>query len=101
MNLKKDENDNMMNNHNRSMTYYSNLNDANFIISDNQKEDKPTSYIDYLPFNYCIAYIQINGDSLPSGFKGGDIIAIKRINNINLILPGETYLIVANSKSNK
>lgn len=65
-----------------------------------QGTEIPTFYIDYEHFNDCTAYIQHVGDSMYPKYCAGEIIALKRIFNFDVILWGEAYLIVTNSEAN-
>lgn len=61
----------------------------------------PTFFIDYEHFNDCTAYIQHVGDSMYPKYCAGEIIAVKRVYNLNIILWGEAYLVVTNSDANE
>src|SRR5690606_3657946 len=63
-------------------------------------KETPTFYIDYEHFNDCTAYVPIVGDSMYPTFCSGEIIAIKKIFNLDVILWGEAYFIVTNSNAN-
>lgn len=60
----------------------------------------PEYYVNYKPFNDCTAYIPIYGDSMYPRFASGDVVAAKEINNLDVLLWGESYLIVADSTAN-
>lgn len=60
----------------------------------------PTFFIDYEHFNDCTAYIQHVGDSMYPKYCAGEIIAVKRVYNLDIILWGEAYLVVTNSNAN-
>lgn len=62
--------------------------------------ENPTFYIDYEHFNDCNAYIPVVGDSMYPQYCSGEIVAVKRIYNFNVIQWGEAYLIVTNENSN-
>lgn len=62
--------------------------------------ETPTFFINYEHFNDCTAYIPIVGDSMYPQYCSGEIIAVKRIFNIELILWGETYFVVTNENAN-
>lgn len=65
-----------------------------------QGSEIPSFYINYEHFNDCTAYIQHVGDSMYPKYCSGEIIALKRVFNFNIILWGEAYLIVTNSNAN-
>ena len=62
--------------------------------------EKATFYIDYEHFNDCTAYIPVVGDSMFPQYCSGEIIAVKRILNFNLLLWGEAYLVVTSDSAN-
>lgn len=62
--------------------------------------ESPTFYIDYEHFNDCNAYIPVVGDSMYPQYCSGEIVAVKRIYNFNVIQWGEAYLIVTNESAN-
>lgn len=62
--------------------------------------EDPTFYIDYKHFNDCTAYLPVAGDSMAPQYCSGEIVAIKRILNLDVILWGEAYLVVTNSNAN-
>ena len=62
--------------------------------------ENPTFYIDYKHFNDCTAYLPVAGDSMVPQYCSGEIVAIKRILNLDIILWGEAYLVVTNSNAN-
>ncbi|MCY4781681.1 helix-turn-helix domain-containing protein [Sphingobacterium sp. UT-1RO-CII-1] len=58
----------------------------------------PDYYIDFKPFNDCDAYARVYGDSMYPKYGNGEIIAIKRIYNLEAILWGEAYMVVTDSE---
>ncbi|WP_257657663.1 XRE family transcriptional regulator [Parapedobacter lycopersici] len=63
-------------------------------------QESPTFYIDFKPFNDCTAYFRIYGDSMYPKYAGGEIVAVKEVQNRNTILWGEAYLIVTDASEN-
>ncbi|WP_177764106.1 helix-turn-helix transcriptional regulator [Flavobacterium sp. I3-2] len=63
-------------------------------------KEMPTFYIDYEHFNDCTAYVPIVGDSMYPTFCSGEIIAIKKVFNLDVILWGEAYFVVTNGNAN-
>ena len=63
-------------------------------------QEKPEYFIDYKPFNDCIAYFPIYGNSMFPMFQSGDILAVKKFDSLNTILWGETYLVITCSEAN-
>ncbi len=57
-------------------------------------------YINYEHFNDCTAYLTHVGDSMYPKYCSGEIIALKRIFNFDIVLWGEAYLIVTNENAN-
>lgn len=60
----------------------------------------PSYYVDYKPFNDCTAYVKNYGDSMFPKYKNGEKLAVKQINNLDVITWGETYLVVTNGNAN-
>jgi len=60
----------------------------------------PEYYVNYRPFNDCNAYLPIYGDSMYPKYASGEIIAIKEVNNYDIIQWGEAYLVVTSGKAN-
>lgn len=65
----------------------------------NDSKESPTFYINYQHFNDATAYLPVVGDSMYPKYASGEIIAVKKINNIGLILWGEAYLVVGNENT--
>ena len=63
-------------------------------------KEKPEFYIDFKPFNDCTAYLPLYGDSMFPTYASGEIIAVKKINNPDVILWGEAYLIITDESAN-
>ncbi|MCC8146180.1 MAG: XRE family transcriptional regulator, partial [Bacteroidales bacterium] len=62
--------------------------------------ETPTFYINYEHFNDCTAYLTHVGDSMSPKYCSGEIIAVKRIYNFDIILWGEAYLVITNDSAN-
>lgn len=62
--------------------------------------ENPTFYIDYEHFNDCTAYIPVVGDSMYPQYCAGEIVAVKKVNNPNILQWGEAYLVITNSEAN-
>jgi len=62
--------------------------------------EKPTFYVDYQPFNDCSAYVNNFGDSMYPKYKNGEKLAVKQIHNLDVLMFGETYLIITNENAN-
>lgn len=73
---------------------------ATITESFNDVKEVPEFYVDFRPFNDCTAYLPIFGDSMYPTFASGEIIAVKRLNNPEIILWGEAYLIITNELAN-
>lgn len=81
--------------------YYEDLDiTASFVTTFSDYKEIPTFMIDYKHFNDCDAYLPVVGDSMIPKYCSGDIIAVRRINNIDTLLWGETYLIITNDNAN-
>lgn len=73
---------------------------ATITESFNDVKESPEFYVDFRPFNDCTAYLPIFGDSMYPTFASGEIIAVKRIENKDVILWGEAHLIITNAMAN-
>ena len=62
--------------------------------------EKPTFYVDYQPFNDCSAYVNNYGDSMFPKYKNGEKLAVKQIQNLDVLMYGETYLVITNENAN-
>lgn len=62
--------------------------------------ENPTFYINYEHLNDCSAYLPVVGDSMYPQYCAGEIVAVKRISNFDIILWGEAYLVCTNSNAN-
>lgn len=82
---------------NNGVPYYDIDITASFQESFNDIAETPEMYIDFKPFNDCTAYLPIYGDSMYPKFASGEIVALKKITNLNVILFGEPYLIITNN----
>lgn len=65
-----------------------------------ENEVAPSFWIDFEPFNDCTIYLPIYGESMLPDIQSGDIGAFKLINNINVLLWGEAYLIITGPDAN-
>lgn len=63
-------------------------------------EQTPEYYISYKPFDDCTAWLPVYGDSMVPVIHSGEIIAVKRLLNLEVLLWGEPYLIVTNDLAN-
>jgi len=73
---------------------------SNVVKSFNDVNDQPTYFVDYPPFRNCTAIINNYGESMSPKFRNGERLAVKQITNFDVILWGETYLVITNKKSN-
>lgn len=73
---------------------------ASYLRSFDDISELPEYYIDYKPFNDCDAYFPVFGDSMYPMFNSGDVIAVRKINNPNIILWGEPHFVVTDEHSN-
>lgn len=63
-------------------------------------EQTPEYYISFKPFDDCTAWLPVYGDSMVPVIHSGEIIAVKRLMNLDVLLWGEPYLIVTNDLAN-
>lgn len=88
-------------NNRQGVPYYENIEGTCGLISlFSDHPEVPTFFINYEHFNDCTAYIPVVGDSMYPQYCSGEIIAIKRIFNLETILWGESYFIVTNDNAN-
>lgn len=60
-------------------------------------KEKPEYYVDIPPFNDCDAYTRVYGDSMYPKYQSGDIIALKKINNMEFMRWGHVHLVVSDN----
>lgn len=85
----------------KGVPYYENIEGTCSIVSQfNDYTETPTFYINYEHFNDCTAYIPIVGDSMYPQYCSGEIIAVRRIYNMDVIQWGEAYFVVTNENAN-
>lgn len=81
--------------------YYEDLDvTASLVTSFSDYTETPTFKINYKHFNDCDAYLPVMGNSMAPLYCNGDIIAIRKIINLDALLPGETYLVITSSEAN-
>jgi len=86
---------------NKGVPYFENIDGtATITTSFSDYPESPAFYIDYEHFNDCDAYIQVVGDSMYPAYSSGEIIAVKRIMNFDVIQWGEVYFVVTNGNAN-
>lgn len=73
---------------------------ASVVTAFQDYKELPTFYINYKHFNDCDAYVPVMGDSMEPKYCNGEIIAIRKINNIDALLPGEAYLVITSAEAN-
>jgi len=92
---------NVLLNDTKGVPYFDNIDGtASITTSFSDYPETPAFYIDYEHFNDCDAYIQVVGDSMYPAYSSGEIIAVKRIYNLDVIQWGEVYFVVTNSNAN-
>jgi transcriptional regulator with XRE-family HTH domain len=70
------------------------------MLLSNNINNTPEFYVDFQPFNDCTAYLPIYGDSMYPHFTSGEIVAVKKVSNHDIILWGEAYLIITDTNAN-
>jgi len=73
---------------------------ASVVTTFSDYKELPTFFINYKHFNDCDAYVPVMGDSMEPKYCNGEIIAIRKINNIDALLPGEAYLVITSAEAN-
>ena len=85
----------------KGVPYYENIEGTCSIVAQfNDYPETPTFFINYEHFNDCTAYIPVVGDSMYPQYCSGEIIAVKRIYNLDVIQWGEAYFVVTNENAN-
>ena len=85
----------------KGVPYYENIEGTCSVMPlFNDYPEAPTFFINYEHFNDCTAYIPVVGDSMYPQYCSGEIIAVKRIFNMDIIQWGEAYFIVTNENAN-
>lgn len=64
------------------------------------QEIHPEYFINFKPFNDCTAYLPVFGNNMSPKYIAGDIIALKKINNFNVLEWGEAYVIFTDQHTN-
>jgi len=73
---------------------------ATITRSFNDVVESPEFYVDFKPFNDCTAYLPVYGDSMYPIYASGEIIAVKQLDNMDVILWGEAHLIITSELAN-
>lgn len=90
-----------INSEQKGVPYFENTETSGSIMSMfSDNHETPTFYINYQHFNDCTAYLQHVGDSMFPKYCSGEIVAVKKVFNFDIILWGEAYLIVTNGNAN-
>lgn len=85
----------------RGVPYYEDIEATCSLLSTYEDSpERPTFFIDYEHFNDCTAYLPVVGDSMVPQYCAGEIIAVKRVWNLDIIQWGEAYLVVTDSEAN-
>lgn len=84
----------------KAVPYYDGDVTGSIVGSFNDIREDPAFYVDFKPFNDCVAYFTIYGDSMYPKFASGEIIAVKEIENKNTLQWGEAHLIITDSSEN-
>lgn len=85
----------------KGVPYYENVEATCGIVAQySDYPEMPTFFINYEHFNDCTAYIPVVGDSMYPQYCAGEIVAVKRIFNMDIIQWGEAYFVVTNDNAN-
>jgi transcriptional regulator with XRE-family HTH domain len=84
----------------RGVPFYNIDVNATITRSFNDVEESPEFYVDFKPFNDCTAYLPVYGDSMYPTYASGEIIAVKQLDNMDVILWGEAHLIITSELAN-
>lgn len=67
---------------------------ASIVSSFSDVKELPEYFIDFKPFNDCMAWMPIYGDSMYPKFQSGEIVAIKQIMSLDVLQWGEPHLVI-------
>lgn len=85
----------------KGVPYYENIEATGSVLGVYQDHaEEPSFFINYQHFDDCTAYLPIAGDSMYPRYCSGEIVALKRIFNFDIILWGEAHLVVTDSEAN-
>ena len=93
----KDSLSNISNNSSKGVPFYDIDVTATLAESYLDSKEVPEYYVDFPPFNDCDAFTRVYGDSMYPKYQSGEIIAIKKLSNLDIMRWGETHLIVTDS----
>ncbi|MBO9672001.1 MAG: XRE family transcriptional regulator [Sphingobacteriaceae bacterium] len=85
----------------KGVPYYDSDITGSIVGSFSDIKERPAFFIDFKPFNDCDAYFTIHGDSMFPKYQSGDILGIKKWNNPNTLLWGESYLVITDATENE
>jgi len=68
-----------------------------FDIMTNDQTVNPDYMIDFPPYNDVDCWVNAHGDSMAPTISSGDIVALKRIDDISYLINGEIYAIVTSN----
>ena len=68
-----------------------------FDIMTNDQTTTPDYMIDFPPYNDVDCWVNAHGDSMAPTISSGDIVALKRIDDISYLINGEIYAIVTSN----
>jgi phage repressor protein C with HTH and peptisase S24 domain len=68
-----------------------------FDIMTNDQTMNPDYMIDFPPYNDVDCWVNAHGDSMAPTISSGDIVALKRIDDISYLINGEIYAIVTSN----
>lgn len=74
---------------------------ASIISAFNDIPEQPEFYINFKPLNHCDAYFPVFGDSMYPHFCSGEIVGVKKLNNIDVINWGMPHLIITDANANE
>lgn len=71
---------------------------GNVTIFDGENIERVKQYITVPAFNDCDMFINVSGNSMYPKYCSGDVIALKKINDLDVIAMGEAYLVVTSEQ---
>ena len=79
---------------NVGVPYYNVDFELGFDIMENDQTRNPDYMINFFPYNRCNAWCNARGNSMHPTISGGDIIALKSVEDFRFLISGEIYAII-------
>lgn len=73
---------------------------ATIVSSIDDISEEPNYYVDFKPFNDCVGWFPVYGDSMEPRYSRGELVPFKKVTNIDILLWGEAYMVITDSDAN-